>query len=167
MADVPKTNSQLPSSTVPMAGLGSWISGVGSWEFVLVSAPGAGTAWRRGTSSRLLLHELLARRLHLGDEFLVAGRVDIGVLLRIGLQLLVLAGQIEEPAVRAEEHVARHLLQPGNRVRPLFGGLRILLVVDDACIVRQTRADDDDVICTAAVANGERPGGGAECVAGR
>src|SRR5215468_5956578 len=71
----------------------------------LVSATGAAAARRRRTHRRLFLDELLARRLHLRDELLVASGVEIRVLLRIRLQLLVLARQVEEPAVRAEENV--------------------------------------------------------------
>src|SRR5262245_8700075 len=92
---------------------------------------GAAAARRRWTRGSLLLDELFARRLHLSNELLVAGCIEIRVALRIRLQLFVLASQVEEPAVRAEEHVARHLLQPRDRVRPLLGGLRVLLVVDD------------------------------------
>src|SRR5581483_7766247 len=108
-------------------------------------APCTASARRRRAGGRLLLDQLFARRLHIGDELLVARGIDVRVRpLRIRLQLLVLARQVEEPRVRAEEDIARELLERRDRVGPLLGGLRILTVVDNLRVIRQAGADDHD-----------------------
>src|SRR3954463_14779006 len=71
------------------------------------TAPRTTRARRRGAGRRLLGGQVFAQRFDLGHVLLVAGRINVRIHLRVRLQLLVLAREVEEPAVRAEEDVAR------------------------------------------------------------
>src|SRR5258705_1055377 len=88
----------------------------------VVTAARAAAAWGRRSGSGLLLDQPFPHRLHLGDPLLVAGGIDVRIGLRVGLQLLVLAGQVEEPAVRPEEHIGGGRVAVPYRPRPLGGG---------------------------------------------
>src|SRR5258705_10018702 len=95
----------------------------------VVTAARAAAARGRRSGSGLLLDQPFPHRLHLGDPLLVAGWIDVRIGLRVGLQLLVLAGQVEEPAVRPEEHIGGVVLEPLGPFLPPLARLWVSLVV--------------------------------------
>src|SRR5258705_13690715 len=84
----------------------------------VVTAARAAAAWGRRSGSGLLLDQPFPHRLHLGDPLLVAGGIDVRIGLRVGLQLLVLAGQVEEPAGPPEEHIGGGRLEALDQLLP-------------------------------------------------
>ena len=94
----------------------------------------------------------------------VPGGIDVRV--RRTPEPLVLAGQIEEPAVSTEKHVGRERLECLDAPREVFGNLRIVLVVHQSCALLKTAARNQHVVRPPAVRDSHRPRGAALRVAG-